>query len=149
MDGTQILNVPFHCRTTPTIKRSRSQVNPIMTRPHVLARHNQESLQDQLNPQIALKPTLPNKSGYSIRQESQNPTRISETPNTNPGTRAEPQQIVAQRLLSCLQYPVPIKSSTKDLTRPTFCIIIANCIDQSYRNSSTGRGVYRRCQHGF
>jgi len=29
---------------------------------------------------------------------------------------AEPQQIVAQRLLSCLQYPVPIKSSTEDLT---------------------------------
>jgi hypothetical protein len=26
---------------------------------------------------------------------------------TNPGTEAEPQQIVAQRLLSCLQYPVP------------------------------------------
>ena len=32
---------------------------------------------------------------------------------------AEPQQIVAQGLLSCLQYPVPIKSSTEDLTRPT------------------------------
>ena len=31
-------------------------------------------------------------------------------------TRAEPQQIVAQRLLSCLQYPVSFKSSTKDLT---------------------------------
>jgi hypothetical protein len=40
---------------------------------------------------------------------------------TNPGTEVEPQQIVAQRLLSCLQYPVPIKSSTEDLTRPTFC----------------------------
>ena len=26
---------------------------------------------------------------------------------TNPGTEAEPQQIVAQRLLSCLQYHVP------------------------------------------
>ena len=26
------------------------------------------------------------------------------------GTRAEPQQIVAQRLLSCLQYPVPYLS---------------------------------------
>jgi hypothetical protein len=26
---------------------------------------------------------------------------------TNLGTKAEPQQIVAQRLLSCLQYPVP------------------------------------------
>ena len=35
------------------------------------------------------------------------------------GTRAEPQQIVAQRLLSCLQYSVPSKSSTKDLTQPT------------------------------
>ena len=40
------------------------------------------------------------------------------------GTRAEPQQIVAQRLLSCLQYPVPFKSSTKDLTRPTYKIIL-------------------------
>ena len=39
---------------------------------------------------------------------------------TNRGTEAEPQQIVAQRLLSCLQYHVPIKSSTEDLTRPTF-----------------------------
>ena len=38
--------------------------------------------------------------------------------HTNPGTEAEPQQIVAQRLLSCLQYPVPIESSIKDLTRP-------------------------------
>jgi hypothetical protein len=27
--------------------------------------------------------------------------------HTNPGTEAEPQQIVAQRLLSCLQYHVP------------------------------------------
>ena len=27
--------------------------------------------------------------------------------HTNPGTEVEPQQIVAQRLLSCLQYPVP------------------------------------------
>ena len=40
---------------------------------------------------------------------------------TNLGTKAEPQQIVAQRLLSCLQYPVQAKSSTEDLTRPTFC----------------------------
>jgi hypothetical protein len=39
---------------------------------------------------------------------------------TNPGTEAEPQQIVAQRLLSCVQYHVPFKSSTEDLTRPTF-----------------------------
>ena len=29
------------------------------------------------------------------------------TYRTNPGTKAEPQQIVAQRLLSCLQYLVP------------------------------------------
>jgi hypothetical protein len=43
---------------------------------------------------------------------------------TNPGTRAEPQQIVAQRLLSCLQYPVPFKSSTEDLTRPTFGSVV-------------------------
>ena len=43
---------------------------------------------------------------------------------TNPGTRAEPQQIVAQRLLSCLQYPVPFKSSTRDLTRPTFNSVV-------------------------
>ena len=39
---------------------------------------------------------------------------------TNPGTEAEPQQIVAQGLLSCLQYPVPTKSSTVDLIRATF-----------------------------
>jgi hypothetical protein len=37
---------------------------------------------------------------------------------------AEPQQIVAQRLLSCLHYPVPIKSSTEDLT---------NVINAGYR----------------
>ena len=43
---------------------------------------------------------------------------------TNPGTRAEPQQIVAQGLLSCLQYPVPFKSSTEDLTRPTFGSVV-------------------------
>jgi hypothetical protein len=41
------------------------------------------------------------------------------------GTRAEPQQIVAQRLLSCLQYPVPFKSSTKDLNLTN----IVNCVD--------------------
>lgn len=36
------------------------------------------------------------------------PCRHSQLLNrTNPGTEAEPQQIVAQRLLSCLQYPVP------------------------------------------
>ena len=33
--------------------------------------------------------------------------RKKERRRTNPGTEAEPQQIVAQRLLSCLQYPVP------------------------------------------
>ena len=44
--------------------------------------------------------------------------------HTNPGTRVEPQQIVAQRLLSCVQYPVLVKSSTEDLTRPTFCIAV-------------------------
>ena len=43
---------------------------------------------------------------------------------TNPGTEAEPQQIVAQRPLSCLQYPVPFKSSTEDLTRPTFGSVV-------------------------
>ena len=43
---------------------------------------------------------------------------------TNPGTKAEPQQIVAQRLLSCLQYLVPFKSSTEDLTRPTFGSVV-------------------------
>lgn len=35
---------------------------------------------------------------------------------TNRRSKAEPQQIVAQRLLSCSQYLVPIKSSTEDLT---------------------------------
>ena len=48
---------------------------------------------------------------------------------TNPGTEAEPQQIVAQRLLSCLQHHVPFKSSTKDLTRPTFCIAVKYRVD--------------------
>ncbi len=43
---------------------------------------------------------------------------------TNLRTEAEPQQIVAQRLLSCLQYPVPVKSSTEDLTRPPFCFAV-------------------------
>jgi hypothetical protein len=55
---------------------------------------------------------------------------ITKTYNrTNPGTEAEPQQIVAQRLLSCLQYHVPIKSSTEDLTRPTFCIVVKYRVD--------------------
>ena len=48
---------------------------------------------------------------------------------TNPGTEAEPQQIVAQRLLSCVQYHVPFKSSTEDLTRPTFCIVVKYRVD--------------------
>ena len=48
---------------------------------------------------------------------------------TNPGTRVEPQQIVAQRLLSCVQYPVLVKSSTEDLTQPTFCIAVKYCAD--------------------
>ena len=50
-------------------------------------------------------------------------------PCTNPGTRVEPQQIVAQRLLSCVQYPVLVKSSTEDLTRPTFCIAVKYRVD--------------------
>jgi hypothetical protein len=50
---------------------------------------------------------------------------------TNPGTEAEPQQIVAQRLLSCLQYHVPFKSSTEDLTQPTFCIMVKYCVDKA------------------
>ena len=49
---------------------------------------------------------------------------------TNPGTRAEPQQIVAQRLLSCLQYPVPSKSSTVDLTRTRLCIVVKYCVEK-------------------
>ena len=44
------------------------------------------------------------------------PKAFSVQPSTNPGTRVEPQQIVAQRLLSCVQYPVLVKSSTEDLT---------------------------------
>ena len=68
---------------------------------------------------------------------------------TNPRTEAEPQQIVAQRLLSCLQYHVPIKSSTEDLTRPTFRVVVKYRADQSYWYSNTGQGEYRRCQHGF
>ena len=49
--------------------------------------------------------------------------------HTNPGTRVEPQQIVAQRLLSCVQYPVLVKSSTEDLTRPTFCFAMKYRVD--------------------
>ena len=62
------------------------------------------------------------KGGERIDQEP-------EAPSTNPGTRVEPQQIVAQRLLSCVQYPVLVKSSTEDLTRPTFCITVKYCVD--------------------
>ena len=51
--------------------------------------------------------------------------------HTNPGTEAEPQQIVAQRLLSCLQYHVPFKSSTEDLTRPKFCIVVKYRVDKA------------------
>jgi hypothetical protein len=39
------------------------------------------------------------------------PTRIKRNGKSpNQGKRAKPQQIVAQRLLSCLQYPVPKQS---------------------------------------
>ena len=50
-------------------------------------------------------------------------------PRTNPGTRVEPQQIVAQRLLSCVQYPVLVKSSTEDLTRPAFYVAVKYRVD--------------------
>ena len=66
------------------------------------------------------------------------------------GTRAEPQQIVAQRLLSCLQYPVPFKSSTKDLTWPTWTLFWHMMLTRRlllYTN--IGQGEYHRCQHGF
>jgi hypothetical protein len=43
--------------------------------------------------------------------------------STNLRTQAEPQQIIAQKLLSCLQYPVPAKSFTEDLTQPTFHVV--------------------------
>ena len=47
-----------------------------------------------------------------------------------------------------------IKSSTEDLTRPTFCFAVNYRADVTklvgrYRYSNTGRGVYRRFQHGF
>ena len=43
-----------------------------------------------------------------------------------------------------------VKSSTEDLTRPTFCIAVKYRVDhRGYRYSNTGRGEYRRCQHGF
>lgn len=38
------------------------------------------------------------------------PATVRSVSRTNLGTGVEPQQIVAQRLLSCLQYPVPQQS---------------------------------------
>ena len=49
----------------------------------------------------------------ALRRQTRKRVAIS---STNRETRAEPQQIVAQRLLSCLQYPDSNKSSTEDLT---------------------------------
>ena len=63
-------------------------------------------------------------------------------PATNLSTRVEPQQIVAQRLLSCLQYPVLAKSSTEDLTRPSFFLFRNSVLPYPYTNS--GQGGYRR-----
>jgi hypothetical protein len=38
-----------------------------------------------------------------------------------------------------------VKSSTEDLTRPTFCIAVKYRVDhRGYRYSNTGRGEYRR-----
>ena len=63
-------------------------------------------------------------------------------PCTNPGTRVEPQQIVAQRLLSCVQYPVLVKSSTEDLTRPTFCLAVKYRVDpKAIRTPTPVEGV--------
>lgn len=39
-------------------------------------------------------------------------------------TEAESQQIVAQRPLSCVQYLVPFKSYTKDLSLPIFELVL-------------------------
>ena len=61
---------------------------------------------------------------YGLGGRIDNAIAIKQRHRTNPGTEAEPQQIVAQRLLSCLQYPVPFKSSTEDLTRPTFGSVV-------------------------
>ena len=46
---------------------------------------------------------------FTVQQTIQIQVKMiqSNTHRTNPGTEAEPQQIVAQELLSCLQYPVP------------------------------------------
>ena len=66
------------------------------------------------------------------------------------GTRAEPQQIVAQRLLSCLQYPVPFKSSTKDLTWPTWTLFWHMMLTRGLSlYTNIGQGEYHRFQHGF
>ena len=50
--------------------------------------------------------------------------KTSNQTSTNLRTEAEPQQIVAQRLLSCLPYLVPNKSSTEDFTQPAFCFAV-------------------------
>jgi hypothetical protein len=43
-----------------------------------------------------------------------------------------------------------VKSSTEDLTRPTFCIAVKYRVDpKGYWYSNTGQGEYRRFQHGF
>ena len=47
------------------------------------------------------------KVGEGIGGDPARLTRRQESSHTNPGTKVEPQQIVAQRLLSCLQYLVP------------------------------------------
>ena len=47
---------------------------------------------------------------------------------TNLGTKAEPQQIVTQRLLSCLQYLVLIGTYTEDLVPPLFYILLCICV---------------------
>ena len=67
---------------------------------------------------------------------------VGHTLHTNLGTRVEPQQIVAQRLLSCLQYPVLAKLSTEDLTRPSFCLLWNGVL--VYRYTNGGQGGYRR-----
>ena len=65
-------------------------------------------------------------------------------PATNLSTRVEPQQIVAQRLLSCLQYPVLAKSSTEDLTRPSFFLFRNSVLPYPYTNSGQGSDIIRR-----
>jgi hypothetical protein len=61
--------------------------------------------------------------GYNMwwgRRERRGESNCPEHKSQN---KAEPQQIVAQRLLSCLQYPAPAKSFTEDLTQPTFHVV--------------------------